>query len=58
MMTLCRFILAAALLALAHAGTRPEDTKWLAAKAVEAGVVATGTGLLYKGQCMFIAVPR
>jgi hypothetical protein len=37
-------------LALVSAGgTRPEDTAWLAAKAQEDGVVATGTGLLYKG---------
>ena len=56
MMTLLRFFLFAALLALAHAGTRPEDAKWLEAKAAEPGVVATGTGLLYKGQCHFVSV--
>jgi len=40
----------AVLVALVHAGgTRPEDQKWLEAKAKEDGVVATGTGLLYKG---------
>jgi Domain amino terminal to FKBP-type peptidyl-prolyl isomerase len=43
------FTLFALLVALAHAGTRPEDAKWLEAKAKEEGVVATGTGLLYKG---------
>lgn len=42
-------VLFAVLVALAHAGTRPEDVKWLKAKAKEEGVVATGTGLLYKG---------
>jgi hypothetical protein len=53
MMTMTRlftFFLSAIVLALAQAGTRPEDAKWLAAKATEPGVVATGTGLLYKGQ--------
>jgi hypothetical protein len=45
-----RFVLFAAfLLAFVNAGTRPEDLKWLQAKASEEGVVATGTGLLYKG---------
>jgi hypothetical protein len=44
-----RLFLFAALLALVNAGTRPEDLKWLQTKATEAGVVATGTGLLYKG---------
>jgi hypothetical protein len=37
-------------LALVQAGTRPEDLKWLEAKATEPGVIATGTGLLYKGE--------
>jgi hypothetical protein len=40
----------ATLLALVQAGTRPEDLKWLEAKATEPGVIATGTGLLYKGE--------
>jgi hypothetical protein len=41
------------LVALVSAGgTRPEDKAWLAAKAKEDGVVATGTGLLYKGACV------
>ena len=44
------FTLFALLVTFAHAaGTRPEDAKWLEAKAKEEGVVATGTGLLYKG---------
>lgn len=44
------FFLFAALIAVTvQAGTRPEDVKWLEAKAAEDGVVATGTGLLYKG---------
>ena len=42
----------AILVALAQAGTRPEDSKWLEAKAKEDGVVATGTGLLYKGSLL------
>lgn len=41
----------AVLLAIAQAGTRPEDLKWLEAKKAEKGVVATGSGLLYKGEC-------
>ena len=41
----------AVLVALVHAGTRPDDAKWLEAKVKEEGVVATGTGLLYKGAC-------
>lgn len=51
MMTRLSFLITlfAVLVALAQAGTRPEDAKWLAAKAKEEGVVATGTGLLYKG---------
>ena len=53
-MTLYRFVLVAALFALAHAGTRPEDVKWLAAKVTEPGVVATGSGLLYKGPCRYV----
>lgn len=48
-MTLRFVLFAAFLLALVNAGTRPEDLKWLQAKATEEGVVATGTGLLYKG---------
>lgn len=48
-MTLRFVLLAAFLLAFVSAGTRPEDLKWLQAKASEDGVVATGTGLLYKG---------
>jgi hypothetical protein len=44
-------VVAALLVALVSAGgTRPEDMAWLAAKAKEDGVVATGTGLLYKGE--------
>ena len=52
-MTFVRFFFALAVLgALAQAsGTRPEDAKWLQAKAAEPGVVTTNTGLLYKGQC-------
>ena len=45
----------AVLVALVHAGTRPEDAKWLEAKVKEEGVVATGTGLLYKGACCVFA---
>ena len=52
-MTLRFFLLAAFLLALVNAGTRPEDLKWLQTKATEEGVVATGTGLLYKGTCTY-----
>ncbi len=48
-LTLRLFLLAAFVLAFVHAGTRPEDLKWLTAKALEEGVVATGSGLLYKG---------
>jgi hypothetical protein len=48
-MTLRFVLFAAFLLAFVNAGTRPEDLKWLQAKALEEGVVATGTGLLYKG---------
>jgi hypothetical protein len=40
----------AVLIAIAQAGTRPEDLKWLEAKATEPGVTATGSGLLYKGE--------
>jgi hypothetical protein len=50
MMSLLRFILLTALLIVVNAGTRPEDVKWLQAKAAEEGVIATGTGLLYKGE--------
>jgi hypothetical protein len=53
-MTLLRFLLLAAILTFASAGTRPEDAKWLTAKSAEAGVVATGTGLLYKGEFVHI----
>lgn len=49
MTSVVRFFLFAVLAALTQAGTRPEDTKWLQAKAAEPGVVATGTGLLYTG---------
>jgi FKBP-type peptidyl-prolyl cis-trans isomerase len=49
-----RFVLVAALLALVRAGTRPEDIQWLQAKAKEDGVVATGTGLLYKGASIYM----
>jgi uncharacterized protein with PQ loop repeat len=49
MTILLRFILLTALFIVVNAGTRPEDVKWLQAKATEEGVVATGTGLLYKG---------
>ena len=52
-MSLRFFLFTAFLLALVHAGTRPEDTKWLQAKAKEEGVVATGTGLLYKGMTVY-----
>lgn len=52
-LTMTRFTLLitifAILVAIAHAGMRPEDAKWLEAKAKEEGVVATGSGLLYKG---------
>ena len=48
-MTLRFVLFALFLLAFVNAGTRPEDLKWLQAKASEEGVVATGTGLLYKG---------
>ena len=49
-MTRASFLIAlfAVFVALVSAGTRPEDKKWLEAKAQEEGVVATGTGLLYK----------
>jgi hypothetical protein len=50
MTSLLRFILLTFLLVVVNAGTRPEDVKWLQAKAAEEGVVATGTGLLYKGE--------
>ena len=50
-MTLRFVLFVAFLLAFVAAGTRPEDMKWLQAKALEDGVVATGTGLLYKGTC-------
>lgn len=48
-MKLLKGLLLAVLIALVDAGTRPNDVKWLASKAAEDGVVATGTGLLYKG---------
>ena len=32
-----------------QAGTSPDDLKWLATKKLEAGVVETASGLLYKG---------
>ena len=48
-LTLRFFLLAAFVLAFVNAGTRPDDVKWLATKALEEGVVATGSGLLYKG---------
>ena len=42
--------LLAVLLALAHAGTRPEDLKWLQAKKEGEGVVTLESGLMYKGE--------
>jgi hypothetical protein len=42
-------LLLSVLLGISLAGTRPEDVKWLAEKAKEAGVVTLPSGLLYKG---------
>jgi FKBP-type peptidyl-prolyl cis-trans isomerase FklB len=41
-------IFAVCLVAVAFAGTTPEGKAWLANKATEQDVVATGSGLLYK----------
>jgi hypothetical protein len=50
--------IAALLVGIVHAGTRPEDLKWLASKEAEKGVVKTESGLLYKGayivQCLMM----
>jgi hypothetical protein len=51
-------LVSALLAALVSAGTRPEDAAWLAAKAKEDGVVATGTGLLYKGAFCHVSYRR
>ncbi len=45
--TICGFF-AVCFLAVAVAGTTPEGKAWLANKQTEDGVVATGSGLLYK----------
>jgi Domain amino terminal to FKBP-type peptidyl-prolyl isomerase len=51
-------LIVAFLLALAHAGTRPEDKAWLEAKGKEDGVVTLPSGLLYKGTSRLMRLSR